>query len=84
MGATTAWSSSCGGPATPAVGWAAGIERILLALEGEHEGTAAESDVFIVAESEDDRRTAATLAAQLRRVGISARSTWPAAASRVS
>jgi histidyl-tRNA synthetase len=61
-----------GGPATPAVGWAAGIERILLALEGEHEREAAESDVFIVAESEDDRRTAATLAAQLRRVGISA------------
>jgi histidyl-tRNA synthetase len=61
-----------GGPATPAVGWAAGIERILLALEGEHERETAESDVFIVAESEDDRRTAATLAAQLRRVGISA------------
>ena len=56
-----------GGPADPGVGWAAGIERILLALEGEHEGEAAESDVFVVAESEDDRRTAATLVAELRR-----------------
>ncbi len=39
---------------------------------GSTRGKPPQSDVFIVAEGEDDRRTAATLAAQLRRVGISA------------
>jgi histidyl-tRNA synthetase len=60
-----------GGPPTPAVGWAAGIERILLALEGEREEETPSSDVFIVAE-DADRQAAGALAAQLRRVGISA------------
>ncbi len=62
-----------GGPPTPAVGWAAGIERILLALEGERERAAgAGSDLFIVAEGQADRQEAGVLAARLRRAGVSA------------
>jgi histidyl-tRNA synthetase len=61
-----------GGPPTPAVGWAVGIERILLALEGELEEEPPANDVFIVAEADADRQDAGVLAAQLRRVGFSA------------
>ena len=55
-----------GGPETPAVGWAAGIERILLALgETEEEPSL---DAFIVApESQRDR--ALSLATEARRAG---------------
>jgi histidyl-tRNA synthetase len=56
-----------GGPPTPAVGWAAGIERILLAL-GE---TAPPEpiDVFIVA-AEGQRERALALATTARRAGV--------------
>ena len=40
-----------GGPSTPAVGWAAGIERIILAMEAPP--AAAGIDVFVVAELRD-------------------------------
>jgi histidyl-tRNA synthetase len=61
-----------GGRPTPAVGWAAGIERILLAL-GEAEA-APERDVFVaVAEEDGGRRSLATvLASELRKAGLSA------------
>jgi histidyl-tRNA synthetase len=59
-----------GGPPTPGMGWAAGIERILLAL-GEA-APAAERDVFIAAVDADDRRRALTLAGELRHAGLSA------------
>jgi histidyl-tRNA synthetase len=59
-----------GGPPTPAVGWAAGIERILLAL-GETE-EAAGRDAFIAAADEGQRQRALTLAGELRHAGISA------------
>lgn len=57
-----------GGPATPAVGWAAGIERILLAMETppEPEGI----DVFVVAS--EDRAKAFGLVAELREAGLAA------------
>jgi histidyl-tRNA synthetase len=58
-----------GGPATPAIGWAAGIERILLAL-GEEEAAAA-PPVFI-SHSAGWGQTALMLAAELRRAGLSA------------
>jgi histidyl-tRNA synthetase len=59
-----------GGPSTPAVGWAAGIERIALAM-GERRG-AVRRDVF-VAYSEDDRQIdALELVTELRRAGLSA------------
>jgi histidyl-tRNA synthetase len=59
-----------GGPATPAVGWAAGIERILLAL-GEAEEPPGPA-VFIVHPGGDREagRVALALAADLRRVGL--------------
>jgi histidyl-tRNA synthetase len=59
-----------GGPPTPGIGWAAGIERILLAL-GEA-GPAAGRDVFIAAVEDADRRRALTLAGELRHAGLSA------------
>jgi histidyl-tRNA synthetase len=59
-----------GGPPTPAIGWAAGIERILLALD--EEGAATERDVFIAVAEDDQRRRAMTLAAELRQAGLSA------------
>jgi histidyl-tRNA synthetase len=58
-----------GGPATPAAGWALGVERLALAM-GEAE-TEPESEVFIVAEG-DARDRALALATELRRAGLSA------------
>ena len=58
-----------GGPPTAAVGWAAGIERILLAL-GEVEA-AAGRDAFLAVVDESQRQRAMTLAAELRHAGIS-------------
>jgi histidyl-tRNA synthetase len=58
-----------GGPATPANGWAAGVERIVLALEGTEGGAA--SDVFVAAP--DGRRDQAlALVTELRRAGLRA------------
>jgi len=61
-----------GGPPTPAVGWATGVERILLAL-GESE-EAVGRDVFVVVAEDDPkwRATASLLAMELRRAGLSA------------
>jgi histidyl-tRNA synthetase len=59
-----------GGPPTAGVGWAAGIERILLAL-GE-EAAAAGRDAFIAVADEDQRQRAMTLAGELRHAGLSA------------
>jgi len=56
-----------GGPETPAVGWAAGIERILMALgEAEEEQSL---DAFIVA-PDGQREMALSLATQARRAGV--------------
>jgi histidyl-tRNA synthetase len=59
-----------GGPPTPAVGWAAGIERIMLAM-GEEGGTTGR-DAFLAAADDDQRRRALTLAIELRHAGLSA------------
>ncbi|HEU5141753.1 MAG TPA: histidine--tRNA ligase [Solirubrobacterales bacterium] len=59
-----------GGPATPAVGWAAGIERIMLAM-GE-EATPSRRDAFLAAADEDQRQRALALAIELRHAGLSA------------
>jgi histidyl-tRNA synthetase len=58
-----------GGPATPACGWAVGIERVLLALEDEE--TSPPPDVFLVA-ADEQRERALALAAELRHAGLSA------------
>jgi histidyl-tRNA synthetase len=59
-----------GGPPAAAVGWAAGIERILLAL-GE-EQAAVGRDAFLAVADEGPRQRALALVAELRRAGISA------------
>jgi histidyl-tRNA synthetase len=59
-----------GGQPTPAIGWAAGIERILLAL-GESEA-AVGRDAFVAAADDGQRRRALALVAELRGAGLSA------------
>ncbi len=58
-----------GGAPTPAVGFAAGIERILLALDEEVAGEG--RDCFVVAADPSQRQRAMALAVQLRRAGVS-------------
>jgi histidyl-tRNA synthetase len=57
-----------GGPATPGVGWAAGIERILLASEGNLGGFP--RPVYVAIAAGGDRRTAFALVTALREAGI--------------
>jgi len=61
-----------GGRPTPAVGWAAGIERIALALEEEE--APAGRDVFVATAGEERSRQALAmvLAGELRKAGLSA------------
>ncbi len=59
-----------GGPATPAMGWAAGIERIVLASPEAPERPGPE--VFVAAAADAMRARAAALAAELRRSGLAA------------
>jgi histidyl-tRNA synthetase len=58
-----------GGPPTPANGWAAGLERILLALGEQHESSP--HDVFVAAEG-DQRERALALVTELRHAGLRA------------
>jgi histidyl-tRNA synthetase len=53
-----------GGPPTPGVGWAAGIERILLASDGE--GAPPEAPVYVAIDEGGDRRAAFALVRALR------------------
>jgi len=57
-----------GGPATPAVGWAAGIERILLALD--EEVTSAGMDLFVVVPDKELTTKAVALVSELRHLGL--------------
>jgi histidyl-tRNA synthetase len=59
-----------GGPATPAVGWAVGIERILLALDEEDEPTG--RDAFVAIADPSQRQRAMALAVELRHAGLAA------------
>ncbi len=59
-----------GGQPTPAVGWAAGIERILLALDEEEDEP--QRDAFIAAGEDRLRLRALALARELRQAGLSA------------
>jgi histidyl-tRNA synthetase len=59
-----------GGQPTPAVGFAAGIERILLALDEEE--PAAGRDAFVAIADESQRQRAMALAVELRHAGVSA------------
>jgi histidyl-tRNA synthetase len=57
-----------GGPPTPGVGWAAGVERILLAAQAGEEERAA--DVFVAIAKPEAGRDAFALAQRLRSSGI--------------
>ncbi|MGE0067239.1 MAG: histidine--tRNA ligase [Solirubrobacterales bacterium] len=59
-----------GGPATPAVGWAAGLERILLALDEEPEPEG--RDAFVAIADPNQRQRAMALAVELRHAGLAA------------
>jgi histidyl-tRNA synthetase len=59
-----------GGPPTPAIGWAAGVERILLALDAEPE--LAVRDVFVAVADPRQRPRALTITDELRKAGLSA------------
>ena len=58
-----------GGPATPAVGWAAGIERLAMLVEYE---PANQLEAMIVLENDNGMKHAITLLKNLRMAGISA------------
>ena len=57
-----------GGPPTPAVGWAAGIERLLLALD--EDVTSAGMDLFIAVADPELMTKAVALTSELRRQGL--------------
>ena len=59
-----------GGPPTPAAGWAAGIERIVIAAAASLEPP--RPDVFVAAAGEGERARALAIAADLRRAGLAA------------
>jgi histidyl-tRNA synthetase len=59
-----------GGPATPAVGWAAGIERILLALDEVEEPPG--RDAFVAVADPGQQQRAMALVVELRHAGLSA------------
>ena len=56
-----------GGPLTPSVGWAAGIERLAMLID---EPAAEAPDVAVVAEHRDREAQASTIVAALRRAGV--------------
>ncbi len=57
-----------GGPPTPAIGWAAGIERIMLALGDGAESSA--RDAFVAVADDGQRQRALALAKELRNAGL--------------
>ncbi len=61
-----------GGPATPAVGWAAGVERILLAAGGRstEETTGLSPRVFVMVEDQSAKRDGFSIVRQLWRRGV--------------
>lgn len=65
---------ACGGPPTPGIGFALGVERILLAMEsrGVTAGSAPGPDVFVAVIGQEAEQEAFSLVAALRRAGFQA------------
>ncbi|NJN31076.1 MAG: histidine--tRNA ligase [Synechococcales cyanobacterium RM1_1_8] len=61
-----------GGPATPAVGWAMGLERLMLLLKGLGPAPQSAFDFYVVSRGEAAQAQALKLAQALRRQGFSA------------
>lgn len=64
----------CGGPSTPGVGFAMGLDRLLLAMEqaGISIPEKSKPDVFVAAVTKADNQEAFTVLTSLRRAGITA------------
>jgi histidyl-tRNA synthetase len=60
-----------GGPATPAVGWAMGLERLIFLLEKIHAAPILAPDFYIVSKGESPEAQALKLSQQLRQEGFS-------------
>lgn len=60
-----------GGPSTPAIGWAIGLERLVLLLQQLHSAPKMPLDFYLVSRGDRPEGAALTLAHQLRRVGFS-------------
>ncbi len=65
-------AEALGGPHTPGVGFGAGIERLLLALEGTPEPEREGIDVFLVVAEGADRGAVLAKLAELREAGVKA------------
>ncbi len=61
---------SLGGPATPAVGFALGVERAILSLPADSEEYRVRPDVFIVSHGDAAAAAKLSLAAELRQAGL--------------
>ena len=61
-----------GGPPTPAIGWAAGIERIMLALGEAEEAPGRDVFLAVAEDGREARARALAVAAELRHAGLSA------------
>lgn len=59
-----------GGPATPAVGWAIGLERLTLLLEALEQGKPSAPDIYLVSRGEQAEANALQLAQKLRHQGL--------------
>jgi len=59
-----------GGPPTPSVGWAAGIERLAMLLEADGRTPAAPRPVAVIPVSEAEEAAALDVASALRRAGV--------------
>lgn len=60
-----------GGPNTPAVGWAMGLERLIILLQQLQQPPAKALDFYVVSRGEAAEGQALKLATQLRRIGFS-------------
>ncbi|MDR1481636.1 MAG: histidine--tRNA ligase [Synergistaceae bacterium] len=67
-------AEAIGGPNVPGVGFASGIERIVLTMEGQgaYPGERPATDVYVIAVSSDASLEAVSLVHEIRSVGISA------------
>lgn len=61
---------SLGGPSVPAVGFALGVERAILSIEGDAEDYRARPQAFIVSRGEAAGKAKLMLASELRRAGL--------------
>jgi histidyl-tRNA synthetase len=60
-----------GGPDTPAVGWAIGLERLVLLLQQTASAQSTKADLYVVSRGEQAEQKSLHMAQSLRRVGFS-------------